>query len=170
MVVGAVDRLPFVDEHRVVIRASAAEVWDVLAGVAAGMGGGVAGWYAVLVGAEPRRRVGRFPDVGASVPGFAVADAVPQRLLRLAGGHRFARYELTFRLAEGAEGTQGAEGVRPGETVLRAETRAQFPGVAGAAYRTLVIGSGGHRVAVPQLLRVVRGRAEREGKQANSGG
>lgn len=160
MVGDAVDRLPFVDEHRVVIRASAAEVWDVLAGVAAGMGLGVAGWYAALVGAEPRHRVGRFPDVGASVPGFAVADAVPLRLLRLAGGHRFARYELTFRLADGENA---------GETVLRAETRAEFPGVAGGVYRTLVIGSGGHRVAVPQLLRVVRGRAEREGKQAASG-
>lgn len=155
------ERLPFVDEHRVVIRAAAADVWDVLAVVAAGMGTGVVtARYAGLVGAEPRRRAGRFPDPGASVPGFEVAQAVPEKLLRLAGRHRFARYELTFRLAEGEN---------PGETVLRAETRADFPGVAGTAYRTLVIGSGGHRVAVPRLLRVVRARAERRAAGTGSG-
>ena len=143
--------LPFVDEHNLAIHAPAAAVWAALAEVAPGMGSGAAGRYAGLVGAEPRHRSGRFPEPGASVPGFAVADAVPERLLRLAGRHRFARYELTFRLAPGAE---------PGETVLRAETRAEFPGFAGAVYRTLVIGTGGHRVVVPRLLRVVRSRAE----------
>jgi hypothetical protein len=44
--------------------------------------------------------------------------------------------------------------------VLRAESRATFPGLAGAAYRLLVVRSGGHVVAVRRLLSAVRRRAE----------
>jgi hypothetical protein len=36
-----------------------------------------------------------------------------------------------------------------------ARTWAEFPGPAGAAYRALVIGSGGHRLVVRRMLRRV---------------
>jgi hypothetical protein len=45
-------------------------------------------------------------------------------------------------------------------TRLRAESRAVFPGVAGGIYRLLVIGTGGHIVAVRRLLASVKRRAE----------
>ena len=67
----------------------------------------------------------------------------------LAGRHRFSSYALTFRLDE-----IGAHRSR-----LRAESRATFPGPAGAVYRLLVIGTGGHAVAVGRMLAQVRRRA-----------
>ena len=67
----------------------------------------------------------------------------------LAGRHRFSSYALIFRLDE-----IGAHRSR-----LRAETRATFPGPAGAVYRLLVIGTGGHAVAVGRMLAKVQRRA-----------
>jgi hypothetical protein len=43
---------------------------------------------------------------------------------------------------------------------LSAETRAEFPGRSGSAYRALVIGTRGHVLAVNSILRAVRRRAE----------
>jgi hypothetical protein len=72
-------------------------------------------------------------------------------VLALMGEHRFSRYALIFYAAETAAGP-----VR-----LRAETRAEFPGIRGRVYRTLVIGTRGHAVATKAILRNVRRRAER---------
>ena len=78
--------------------------------------------------------------------GFHVGRDARPTMMSLEGQHRFARYELRF--------------VRePGR--LRAETRAAFPGVKGAAYRALVIGTGGHIVATRWLLSQIKQQAER---------
>jgi hypothetical protein len=47
----------------------------------------------------------------------------------------------------------------PGVTVLAAQTWADFPGPAGAAYRLLVISSRAHVLAVRRMLRAVREEA-----------
>jgi hypothetical protein len=88
------------------------------------------------------------PAIGARLPGFHVTRAEPPAELWLEGAHRFARYALRFHIDVGANGSR-----------LRAETRAEFPGFAGKAYRALVIGSRGHLVVVRLLLARVRRRA-----------
>lgn len=90
-------------------------------------------------------------SVGSSLRGFRVACAEPAAALALQGDHRFSRYALIFRL----------DGLEEEQTRLRAETRAAFPGTAGRAYRTLVIGTRGHVVAVRRLLGATRANAER---------
>jgi hypothetical protein len=89
--------------------------------------------------------------VGAALGGFRVTAADPGRELALLGRHRFSTYALVFHLEETGEG----------RTRVRAETWARFPGPAGVVYRALVIGTGGHRVAVRHLLAQVRGDAEK---------
>ena len=74
------------------------------------------------------------------------------------GEHRFSRYALIFRLTETAAGP-----VR-----LSAETRAEFPGVQGRVYRTLVIGSRGHVIATHSILRNRCRRASRAGLETSS--
>jgi hypothetical protein len=81
--------------------------------------------------------------------GFRVAVAAPGHELALVGRHPFSTYALVFRLDETGRG----------HTRLRAETRARFPGPAGALYRRLVIGTGGHTVVVRHMLRKVRKNA-----------
>jgi hypothetical protein len=83
------------------------------------------------------------------VVGFAVAESVPGRSVQLVGRHRFSRYALGFELT-----------VHSGLTTLAARTHAEFPGLRGAVYRGLVIGSGAHRLLVRRLLRDVRRQAE----------
>jgi hypothetical protein len=89
--------------------------------------------------------------VGDTVPGFAVAELEPGRLLALRGRHRFSDYELRFELDQPVED----------RTRLRATSSAEFPGVKGLVYRSLVIGTRGHRVAVRRILGSVARRAER---------
>jgi hypothetical protein len=67
------------------------------------------------------------------------------------GQHRFSRYALIFYAADTAAGP-----VR-----LSAETRAEFPGLKGQIYKTLVIRSRAHSAITKSLLRNVRRRAER---------
>ncbi|MEV0848626.1 hypothetical protein AB0J21_22550 [Streptomyces sp. NPDC049954] len=142
--------LPFVDEHSVLVKASAADVWRALARA---YGGGsmpsVTGVYGHLVAAEPRRSAGEPLAAGSTLPGFAVAESVPERLVRFTGRHRYSRYALVFALAE-----------RPGGTLLSARTYARFPGLAGRAYGRLVIGSGAHAALLTRQLYAVRRRAE----------
>jgi hypothetical protein len=82
--------------------------------------------------------------------GFSVARAEPPARLLLAGRHRFSRYSLEFIVDE----------VDDGRSLLRAVTRAEFPGPAGRAYRGLVIGTRLHVVAVRSMLAGMRARAE----------
>ena len=82
--------------------------------------------------------------------GFAITEEVPDRLVRLTGRHRFARYELVFEVAAAAGGS-----------VLRARSYGVFPGLHGRAYRAAVIGTRGHVVATRHLLWQVRRRVAR---------
>lgn len=61
-----------------------------------------------------------------------------------------AVYALVFRL-DGPDETH---------TRLRAETRAEFPGIKGSLYRTLVIRSRGHVLVTRRLLNAVKQRPE----------
>jgi hypothetical protein len=145
-------QLPYVDEHATEIRASVDDVWSALietldrAFSRPGAGG-----YARTVGCAESTASGPRPlAIGSTIPGFRVADAVPGSELVLIGRHRFSAYALIFRL----------EQVSSRQSRLCAETRAAFPGVAGGLYRILVIGTGGHGVAVRRLLSAVKRRAE----------
>ena len=142
--------LPFIDEHRVLVSAPALAIWRSLTAQLAKPGPGGAAALAQLLGTEPRRASGHPLDQGATIPGFAVAEAEPGRLLRLTGHHRFSRYALTFTLATESDGT-----------LLSARTYAAFPGPHGWVYRQLVITSGAHRVLTVRMLRAVGRRAER---------
>ena len=144
--------LPFVDEHATPVAAGPEQVWralhDTLDTVFARPG---APSYARVVGCVPVAASGPRPFApGSTIPGFRVVTAQPARELALEGRHRFSTYALTFRI----------EPLGPDRCRLRAETRAVFPGPAGAAYRLLVIGSRGHVVGVRRLLAGVRRRAE----------
>ncbi len=132
------------------VAAPARVVWDALAARVPGAQGARAEAYGRLVAAEPRQASGRLFDDGATLPGFTVVEAEPHRFVRLAGRHRFSRYELRFALAE-----------HSGATELTARTLADFPGLPGSLYRLVVIRSGAHRVLVNRMMRAVRRDAER---------
>ncbi len=85
----------------------------------------------------------RDPHDPSTVPiGFALDEARAPERFALQGRHPFAVYRWVFELeAESAQRTR-----------LRALTWAAFPGVHGKVYRALVIGTGGHRVAVRWTL------------------
>jgi hypothetical protein len=146
-----VDELPLVDEHSVVIHAEADDVWAALLGLDDTFSRTGAVAYARAVGCADVEASGPRPLIeGSSLPGFRVATAVPGSRLVLAGRHRFSSYALTFRIDE-----LGTDRSR-----LTAETCAAFPGLAGAVYRTLVIGTRGHAIAVRRLLSGIKRRAE----------
>ena len=124
----------FVDEHHVLVAAPRAVVWRALRRYA----------DSSLLGTHPvplTRLLGTEPPSG-----FGVAEEVPNEQLRLAGRHRFSRYQLVFELSDDADAT----------TLLSARTFADFLGLHGRVYRALVIGSGAHVLAVRHMLRSVR--------------
>ena len=127
--------LPHIDDHEVVVEAPPAVVYRALRSYVQTIGTSAGHPLARLLGTDP-------PS------GFAVVEEVPDRLVRLAGQHRFSRYQLVFDLRPTATGT-----------VLRARTYAMFPGVPGRAYRAAVIGSRGHVLATRRLLCGIRRRA-----------
>ncbi|GII79989.1 hypothetical protein Sru01_49710 [Sphaerisporangium rufum] len=132
------DDLPYVDEHRTTVDAPRAAVWTALRRYAASLGVGAGNPLALLLGTVPPT-------------GFAEVERVPNERLGLAGRHRFSRYLLVFELADAANGS----------TTVRARSYAAFPGPHGRLYRALVIGSGGHVVAVRGMLREIRRRSLR---------
>jgi hypothetical protein len=144
--------LPWVDEHATEIAAPAAVVWPALLRTVERMtAGGAAPRYARAVGCADTESGGPRPlEVGSTVPGFHVAAFTPERLLVLVGSHHFSDYALRFRL-------EPLGGVR---TRLVAETRAEFPGLTGSAYRTLVIGTRMHVLVTRRVLGSVSRRAE----------
>jgi hypothetical protein len=151
------ERLPYIDTHTRRIEASPDGVWEALLGtLRRQFRGGLPGPVAAAWGLQQTERRGEWKSrvaVGDTIPGFRVAEADSSRRLTLRGEHRFARYELRFELAEA-----GADSVQ-----LRAVTSALFPGVHGQIYRLLVIGSGGHRVAVRRMLGAIASRAADSG-------
>lgn len=145
---GVVDELPFIDEHSVRVAAEPEAVWTALGEALARHQGGATAVVARALGCEPDRGSGDPSQAGATVPGFDVVRAERPRILALCGRHRFSRYALTFTIDPAASGA-----------LLRAESRAEFPGPAGRVYRTLVIGSRGHVLAVNSLLSGIARRA-----------
>ncbi|OMC20669.1 DUF2867 domain-containing protein [Mycobacterium colombiense] len=98
-------------------------------------------WAALL------RVMCRDPRDPSTVPfGFVLDEARPPARFALKGRHWFAVYRWVFEL-DALDGSA--------RTRLRAATWADFPGIHGNAYRALVIGTGGHRVAVRRTLKRV---------------
>jgi hypothetical protein len=145
-----ISQLPRIDEHTVSVDAEPARVWSALGDLLRRSPATVTSLGARLLGAHPAVSAGDPLEAGATVPGFTVVRAAAPVELALQGRHRFSRYALIFRLDAVA-----------GRTILRAETRAAFPGASGRLYRALVIGTRGHAVVVHAMLRTIRRLAER---------
>lgn len=152
--------LPFVDVHSVDTAASPEVVWDTLLGaVPAARTSWLRRAWSALWGADPAESNGLAPHVlGAERPGLVVCEVVRLTTYALAGTHRFARYQLVFRLAQ-----RWPTGCR-----LSAETFADFPGVAGRVYRWLLIDTGVHGLVVRLMLRRIGRRAESVSRRAPS--
>lgn len=146
------ERLPYIDEHSTTVGGAPERVWAALIATWRAHARGFPGALAGLWGLTPAQVAGDWkanPRAGDCVPGFSVVTSQAPRILELRGRHRFSRYALTFEIAPAAEG-----GCR-----LSARSWAEFPGLAGRAYRALVIGSGGHRLMVRRLLRGIAARS-----------
>ncbi len=132
--------LPFIDEHSLRVEAPPAALWAALVRVLTRRMG-ASSRFARLLGCRPSIGTPEFGSApGQSIPGFRIAELAPGRRLVLEGRHRFARYRLTFDLAD---------------DTLVARTHAAFPGVLGQIYKTVVIRSGGHRLITRHMLRRV---------------
>ncbi len=146
-----IDSLPPVDEHSVELAAGPERTWEALVTTLPQVfDTRLARRSARLLGCTEREPHGEPSLIGSTLPGFIVSRSVRPSTLALLGEHRFARYALVFRIDE-LSGTRSR---------LRAETRAEFPGAKGGAYRALVIGTQGHVRAVRRILRAVRKRAD----------
>ena len=146
------EELPPVDEHGVLVLAPPPVVWEaLLTTVPSSFSRKVVGRVAHILGCSETETVGDPGRIGSTMPGFVVARVVEPAVLALEGQHRFSRYGLVFRL----------EPTKDEHTLLRAETRAQFPGILGRIYKLLVIGTRGHVLAVNSMLRGIKRRAER---------
>lgn len=135
-------------------------MWEVLLGACPGPG---TPWllrlWAILWNADPPASNGLPAKViGAERPGFAVREVVPSTTWAVAGRHRFARYQVVFRLSTSA----------PGATRLVVESYATFPGTLGRAYRTVVIRLGLHTLVVRLMLSYLKRRAEARVSEATS--
>lgn len=146
-----IEALAAIDEHSTTVAATPGLVWDALIETLNEFGATRrARRGAVLLGCVETESSGTLPEVGATLPGFVVARAIPPAVLALLGEHRFSRYALIFRILEEPSGL-----VR-----LAAESRGEFPRSRGRAYRALVLGSGGHVGITRGILRMVRRKAE----------
>jgi hypothetical protein len=147
------ESLPHIDEHGLLVLAPVEEVWRALAPVIAGtFSRGPSERAARALGCAQTEANGPPDVIGSTVPGFMVVRVIEPAALALQGSHRFARYGLIFSL----------EPTKDERTLLRAETRADFPGLKGRAYRALVIGTRLHVVMVNRILHATKRRAERE--------
>lgn len=144
--------LPHIDEHSVAIEAAPEAVWSALLRVVEGSfasGGSARG--ARLLNCTDTVASGPRPlATGSVLPGFHVEAAERPQELALTGGHRFSDYALIFRLDQHSD-----------RTVLRAETRAAFPGLKGRAYRAMVIGTRMHVLVTRRILAAAKRSAER---------
>jgi hypothetical protein len=150
-----VDSLPPVDEHGAEIAADPDQVWEALAATLPRiLDTRRSSRFAKVLGDAFTEARGEPTVIGSTLPGFIVSRSIRPSVLALLGQHRFSRYALVFRIDQ----------LGIGRSRLSAETRAEFPGVKGRAYRALVIGSRGHVLVVRRILSAVRRRAE--GKRA----
>lgn len=147
------EHLPRIDEHGVLVLAPQDVVWRALIrSVPGAFSGRAASRAARLLGCHETDRSGEPDMIGSTFPGFLVARVIEPAVLALEGQHLYSRYGLIFSL----------EPTKDERTLLRAETRAEFPGFKGTVYKTLVIGSRGHVVVTNRLLGAVKKRAERD--------
>lgn len=148
------EELPAVDEHGLLVLVPIERTWEALLPVVRrSFTGAGSERRARALRCNPAVAAGEIGEIGSTLPGFAVVRVIEPAVLALQGEHRFSRYGLVFRL----------EQTRDERTLLRAETRAEFPGLKGRAYRAAVIGTRGHALVVNRILRAVRRRAERVG-------
>ena len=132
------ERPAYVDEHRRRLPVVPEQAYAAVRSYAARLAG-------------PPGRVARVVTalLGADSPsGFEITAEDPPHQVTLAGADRFSRYEMDLRV-EPAEG--GA--------VVTVATWADFPGPTGRAFRTVVVGSRGHALAVRMMLRSIARRA-----------
>jgi len=150
-----VDSLPPVDEHGTEIAADPDQVWEALAAALPRiLSTRRSARFAKLLGDAFTEARGEPTVIGSTLPGFIVSRSIRPSVLALLGQHRFSRSALVF----------ASDQLGIGRSRLRAETRAEFPGVKGSVYRALVIRSRAHILVVRRILSAVRRRAE--GKRA----
>jgi hypothetical protein len=122
--------LPLIDVHSVDVAAPPDAVFDAVRRRFTGLlSGAVGGAFSRLWGCEPS---GAFAEIESDRP----------HLIVVAGRHRFSRYGIVFRISPTGTGSH-----------LSAESRAEFPGLHGRAYKAAVIGTRGHVLATRGLLR-----------------
>jgi hypothetical protein len=143
--------LPRIDEHRISVDVSADKAWPFVIAVFERLTTRPA-WrtLAMALRCKPDHATGSPDTIGASVPGFRVMRCVAPTEWRLEGEHLFSLYSLTFRITP----------LDSDHCRVSAETSAVFPGPHGAAYRALVIGTGGHVIGVRRILRRIKIEAE----------
>jgi hypothetical protein len=150
--------LSFIDVHSLALDAAPEQAWEAVAQVMRGWAGGAPPRRSARMGALIARLLGSTdvepplpsPGLPEAMVGFRVAQAKRPSLIALEGEHRFSRYALTFRIEAAAES----------RCVVKAETKAAFPGLAGRVYRGAVIGTGAHVIVVRRLLSSIKHRAE----------
>lgn len=148
------ESLAHIDEHGLLVLAPVEDVWRALLPVLAGsFSRGPSQRAARALGCAQTEASGPIDVIGSTLPGFMVVRVIEPAAIALQGSHRFARYGLIFDL----------EPTKDEQTLLRAETRAAFPGLKGRAYRALVIGTRGHVLVVNRILRAAKRRAEKAG-------
>lgn len=130
--------LPYIDQHVISVNANRADTWSALLML----------WC-------------RDPHDASAVraPFFSLDETMPMQRFALTGRHLFAVYRLVFELDDLYDPDDGAAA----HTRLSARSWADFPGVHGKVYRALVIGTGGHRIAVRRLLRCIAANARARG-------
>ena len=153
-------QLPYLDEHATVIAAGVDDVWLVLSETLDRTFSRThATGYARAIRCADSTASGPRPlTEGSTIPGFRVAAATPESELVLQGRHRFSIYALAFHL----------EQITAGRSLLRAESRATFPGLAGDVDRLLVVGTGGHVVGMRWLLSAIASRSGSRARNARS--
>lgn len=125
--------LPLLDRHSATLQASQSAVWKAARQYACGLTQSDHVLLARVLGTEPKS-------------GFELARLVEGECLALTGRHRFARYRLVFELdAEPSNATK-----------LSVLSFAAFPGARGRLYRGLLMGTGGHVLAVRHMLRTIQ--------------
>jgi len=150
----AADSLPFIDEFDVLVDAPAEEAFLAAAKrmQRSFEGPGARAFSRFLRCVHRGRDYTVPPKVGQEANGFMVARADPPTALVLEGRHRFAAYRLSFLV----------DPIDARHSRLRARTDARFPGLPGALYRALVIGSGGHGMIVRGMLARMAASAARQ--------
>lgn len=132
-------RPAYVDQHSVAAAAPPAQAYATTRAWAQQVAGRRYGVVGRLWGLQP-------------ASGFAVVTDHRPRVVGLAGRHRFSRYLLELRVDPGPGGSAAG-------SVVTAVTYADFSGVRGQVYRTLVVRSGAHRVVTRAMLRRLARRA-----------